>query len=148
MDSDLAGCTLTRHSRTGIIMFLNRSPTYWLSKKQELVKPSTYTSKLCALKLTTEKIEVQWYTLRMTSVPIDAPTEVQCYNKSVAYSMSRSKSTLKKKNEFINYHYVWEPIAMGVLHVCWIDSKENLANCLTKIQPGVTRLEQCKSIIY
>jgi hypothetical protein len=76
VDSDLAGCTLTRRSRTGIIMFLNRSVTSWTSKRQDMVKPSTYAAELNALKLATEMIEAQRYKLRMMGVPIDGPAEV------------------------------------------------------------------------
>jgi hypothetical protein len=148
VDSDLAGCLLTRRSRTGILMFLNRAPMYWFSKKQDMVKPSTYASELNALKIATEKIEAQRYKLRMMGVPIDGPAEVHCDNKSVVYSASRPESMLKKKNEFINYHYVRERVAMGILQVYWVDTKENLADCLTKIQPGSVRLQLCSNITY
>jgi len=37
-DSDHAGDTTTRHSRTGFIIFLNSAPIYWFSKKQTSVK--------------------------------------------------------------------------------------------------------------
>jgi hypothetical protein len=148
VDSDLAGCTLTRRSRTGIIMFLNRSVTSWVSKRQDIVKPSTYAAELNALKLATEMIEAQRYKLRMMGVPIDGPAEVQCDNQSIVYSTSRPESTLKKKNEFINYHYVRERVAMKILQVFWIDTKENLADCLTKIQPGTIRLGLCKNMLY
>jgi hypothetical protein len=94
VDSDLAGCTLTRHSRSGIIMFLNRSVTSWTSKHQDMVKPSTYAAKLNALKHAAEIIEAQRYKLRMMGVPIDGPAEVQCNNKSVVYSTSPPKPPL------------------------------------------------------
>ena len=35
VDSDHAGDSVTRRSRTGFIIFLNNAPIYWLSKKHE-----------------------------------------------------------------------------------------------------------------
>jgi hypothetical protein len=86
VDADLAGCHLTRRSRTGILMYVNRSPVYWMSKRQEMVKPSAYASELNALKMATEKIETQRYKLRMMGIPIDGPAEVRCDNMSVVYN--------------------------------------------------------------
>jgi hypothetical protein len=119
-----------------------------MSKRQEAVKPSTYASELNALKMATEKIEAQRYKLRMMGIPIDGPAEVRCDNMSVVYNTSRPESMLKKKNEFINYNYVRERVAMGVLRVYHIATNENLADCLTKIQSGLKRIEQVKSILY
>jgi Reverse transcriptase (RNA-dependent DNA polymerase) len=148
VDADLAGCHLTRRSRTGILMFLNRAPVYWSSKKQGDIKPSTYASEMNALKLATEMIEAQRYKLRMMGVPIDGPAEVRCDNASVVFNTSRPESVLKKKNEFINYNYVRERAAMNILEVFYIATQENLADCLTKLQPGVTRIGQVKNILY
>jgi hypothetical protein len=129
-------------------MYLNRSPVYWLSKRQDAVKPSTYASELNALKLATEKIEAQRYKLWMFGILIDGPAEVRCDNLSIVYNTSRPESQLKKKNEFINYNYIQERVAMGVLRVYHIATNENLADCLTKLQPGIKRIEQVKSILY
>jgi hypothetical protein len=84
----------------------------------------------------------------MMGVPIDGPAEVRCENAAVVFNTSRPESVLKKKNEFINYNYVRERVAMGVLSVYYIKSNENLADCLTKIQPGVTRIAQVRHILY
>jgi len=56
-DSDHAGDLLTRHSRSGILIFLNRVPILWLSKKQNSIESSTFGSEFTALKVCTEMIE-------------------------------------------------------------------------------------------
>lgn len=85
----------------------------------------------------------------MMGVPIYGPAKVRYSdNKSVLYSTSRPESMLKKKNEFISYHYVRERIAMGVLRVYWIKSSENLADCLIKKQARVTLLDMCMKMTY
>jgi hypothetical protein len=44
VDSDHAGDLVTRHSRTGFIVFLNGAPIYWSSKKQTSCETSTFGS--------------------------------------------------------------------------------------------------------
>ena len=115
VDSDLAGCELTRRSRTGILMYINRAPVYWSSKRQPATKASTFAAEFRALRAATELIEAQRYKLRMMGTPIDGPAEVRCDNQSVVYNASRPESVLKKKSESISYYYVRERCAMGVL---------------------------------
>jgi len=148
VDSDLAGCHATRRSRTGVLMFLNRAPVDWMSKRQPRVRPSTYASELMALKVATEKIEAQRLKLRWMGVNIDGPAEVRCDNQSVVFSSSRPESALKKKTESINYHYVRERVAMGVLQVYYVKTDDNLSDILTKTQPGPKRIGLCKHFMY
>ena len=54
IDSDHAGESLTRRSRTGFIVYLNKAPIYWMSKKQTSCETSTFGSEFCAMKQATE----------------------------------------------------------------------------------------------
>ena len=56
-DADLARNTVTRMSQTGILIFVNRAPIIWHSKRQNTVKASTYGSEIVATKNTVELIE-------------------------------------------------------------------------------------------
>jgi len=112
------------------------------------VKPSTYASELAALKIAVEKVEVQRLKLRWMGVNIDGPAEIRCDNQSVVWSASRPESALKKKTESINYHYVRERAAMGVIQVYYVKTDENLADILTKLQAGSKRLGLCKNFMY
>jgi len=49
-DADLAGDKLTRRSQTGILIFCNKSPTHWFSKRQPSVETSTFGAEFRALK--------------------------------------------------------------------------------------------------
>ena len=53
VDSDHAGDTVTRRSRTGFIIFLNSAPIYWRSKKQTSCETSFFVSEFCAMKQAT-----------------------------------------------------------------------------------------------
>ena len=65
VDADHAGCRVTRRSRTGVILFVNRAPIAWLSKKQTTVESSTFGSETVALRIAVDMIESLRYKLRM-----------------------------------------------------------------------------------
>ena len=66
----------TRRSQTGILIFCNRAPIIWYSKRQNTVEASTFGSEFQAMKNAVELIEALRYKLRMFGVPIDGPTNV------------------------------------------------------------------------
>ncbi len=57
VDAGNAGCRETRRSHSGIIIFANRAPTLWFSKRQNTVEASTYGSELLAMRIAIELIE-------------------------------------------------------------------------------------------
>jgi len=56
-DADLAGNTVIRRSQTGILIFVNRAPIIWYSKRQNTVEVSTFGSEITAMKNDIELIE-------------------------------------------------------------------------------------------
>ena len=46
VDADHAGCRETRRSHLGIIIYVNRAPILWFSKRQNTVEASTYGSEM------------------------------------------------------------------------------------------------------
>jgi hypothetical protein len=66
------GCDLlTRRSRTGILIYINRAPVIWYSKKQNTIETSTFGSEFTALHTAVELIKGLRYKLRMMGVPLD-----------------------------------------------------------------------------
>ena len=57
VDSDHAGDTVTRRSRTGFVIFLNGSPIYWNSKNQTSCETSSFGSEFCAVKQAIEYVK-------------------------------------------------------------------------------------------
>ena len=57
-DADHAGCRITRRSHTGILIFCNRSPILWFSKRQTTVESSTFGSEIVAMQIAVEMVEV------------------------------------------------------------------------------------------
>jgi hypothetical protein len=55
VDADHAGDQVTRRSRSGILIYLNRSPKQWYSKKQNTIETSMFGSEFVALKITDDR---------------------------------------------------------------------------------------------
>jgi hypothetical protein len=148
VDADHAGDRVTRRSRTGVLIYINRSPIMWFSKRQNSVETSTFGSEFVALKIATEMIQGLRYKLRMMGIPIDGPAKVLCDNMSVVYNTTAPESVLKKKSNAIAYHFVRENVAMKVIKVAYEPSESNLADILTKVQTGPVRQAIIRSILW
>ena len=83
VDSDHAGDTVTRRSRTGFIVFLNSAPIYWASKKQTSIETSSFGSEFIAMKVCCEYLRGLRYKLRMMVIPCEFPSFVYGDNQSV-----------------------------------------------------------------
>jgi hypothetical protein len=57
VDSDHAGCRLTRRSHTGVLIFVNNAPILWHSKRQNTVESSTFGSEFVALRTAVDMID-------------------------------------------------------------------------------------------
>jgi hypothetical protein len=139
VDSDHAGDLLTRRSRTGVLVYLNRAPIIWYSKKQNSVESSTFGSEFMALKTATEIVKGLWYKLRMTGIPIDGATHMRVDNMSVVNNTTSPDSGLRKKSNSIAYHFVRESVAAGWIRIGYESTHTNLADMLTKTQSGPER---------
>ena len=139
VDSDHAGDKITRRSQSGILLYCNKAPIIWHSKRQATVESSTFGSEFVALRIATELIIALRYKLRMFGIPIESPTDVFCDNEAVYRNTAFAESTLKKTHNSICYHRVRECVAAGILIIHKVDSRFNLADILTKSLPNLDR---------
>jgi hypothetical protein len=100
VDSDHAGDKVTRRSRTRVLIYLNKAPIIWYSKKQNTVETSMFGSEFVAMRQAFEMIKALSYKLRMFGIPIDGPAQVYGDNNAVLLNSSVPESTLKKKAPF------------------------------------------------
>ena len=92
VDADLAGNLISRRSQTGVLIFCNRAPVIWHSKRQNLVESSTCGSEIMALKNAIELIEALRYKLRMFKVTIgDRPISSATTNPSTRIFQSHKQ---------------------------------------------------------
>ena len=147
VDADHAGCRETRRSHSGVLIYVNRAPILWYSKRQNTVEASTYGSELLAMRLSIEMVEGLRYKLRMMGVPLEEACSVFCDNSAVVTN-SKPESTLKKKHAAINFHRVREAIAAGTIRVAKEGTRTNLADILTKLMAGPKMKELLHHILW
>ncbi len=115
VDSDHAGDSITRRSRTGAFMvFLNKTPIYWYSMKQGSCETSSFGSEFIAMKSCCEYIRGLRYKLQrgMMDIPVEHhPMYIFGDNQSVLSNTSKVYSTLKKKSSSIAFHFIREGVA-------------------------------------
>ena len=132
VDSDHAANTVTRRSQTGLLLFVNREPVTWFSKRQNTVETSTFGSELIAMKTVVEHIEALHYKLWMFGIPIEGPTNVFYDNEAVFKNTSIPDSTLKKKHTSVCYHRAREAVAACTMQVAKEATATNLADLFMK----------------
>ena len=148
VDADHAHDQVTRKSVTGIVVMINGMVYKTVSKRQATVESSTYGSELVASRIAVDiAVEVR-YLLRMLGVKVNSPTLLLGDNKSVVLNSTIPSSVLKKKHCAINYHRVREAIAGNIVRYCHIDSRLNIADCLTKPLPGNVQYNLLKPIMF
>ena len=139
VDADHAGDRITRRSHTGILLYVNKAPVSWYSKKQTTVESSTFGSEFVALRLAAEQIISLRYKLRMFGVPIEGYANVFCDNESVFINASTAESRLKKKHNSICFHKVRECVAGKIIMPFKVDTGYNLSDILTKSLSAMDR---------
>ena len=139
VDSDHAGDKVMRRSQTGILIFVNRAPILWYSKRQNTVETSTVGSEFIAMKTAVEQVESLRYKLRMFGVPLEGPTNMFCDNEAVFKNASIPDSTLKKKHTSICYHRCREAVASCTVRVAKEGTLTNLSDLFTKPMPQANR---------
>jgi hypothetical protein len=149
VDANHAGNKLNWRSHyTGILIYLNRSPTVWYSKSQKTVETSTFGSEFVALCVATKLIKALPYKLHMFGVPIDGATSVIVDNETVVKNSTILSSTLQKKHNAICYHFVREAVAAKIIRIAYIPTDQNLADMFTKILGAVKLKQLVQKILY
>jgi len=141
VDSSHAANRITRRSHSGHILFVNRAPVKWFSKRQQTVETSAFSSEFIALKHCIEDIEFLRFKLRMFGVPLRSDlseTLILCDNEAVVKNSSKVESTLNKKHSAVAYHFCRFSVAARICKVAWISTGSNLADAMTKRLPEVT----------
>ena len=84
----------------------------------------------------------------MVGVPIEGPSVLLGDNLSVVSSASIPSSTLKKKHTKIAYHSVREANAANIIVMGHVNSKDNLADVLTKPVSGPINHKLINPILF
>ena len=149
VDTSHAANRVNRRSHTGYLLFVNKAPVKWVSKRQQTVETSAFSSEFIAMKQCIEDIEHLRFKLRMFGIPLDygegrgdEPTYVFCDNQSLVTNASNVESSLNKKHSAVAYHFTRWNVAANVITIAWIPTGHNLADAFTKrlTEDGRSRL--------
>ena len=148
VDASHGSDKMTRRSQTGIMIFCNKAPITWFSKRQNTVETSTFGSEFQAMKNAVELTEALRYKLRMFGVPLEGATNIFCDNEAVYKNTSLPESALKKKHHAIAYHRCREAVAAETVRVAKEGTKTNLRDLFTKLLPQARREELLDKFTY
>mmetsp|Transcript_4867 Transcript_4867/g.7511 ORF Transcript_4867/g.7511 Transcript_4867/m.7511 type:complete len:173 (+) Transcript_4867:412-930(+) len=139
---------VTRRSQSGILIFINKAPILFYSKRQNSVETSTFGSEFTAMKQAIEMLKALRYKLRMFGIPIEGPANVYCDNEAVYKNVAMPASVLNKKMHSISYHFCREAVAAGIVRVAKEDTVTNLADIFTKVMSKLRRDELLDRFTY
>ena len=139
VDASHAPNKMDRRSYTGYVIFINRAPIMWYSKRQNTVESSAFSSEFIAMKTCVESIIGFRFKLRMFGIPFHSPTNVLCDNQSVVNNSSRLESKLHKKHSSVAYNATRWTVAVGMIGVGNVPGEENIADAFTKRLPVAKR---------
>ena len=149
VDADHASNTVTRRSRTGILVYLNCSLIHWWSKKQASIESSAFGAEFIVMKQCCEYLRGLRYKLRMMGIPCDGPSHIYSDNQSVLANTTMPDSTLKKKSQSIAYHLVREESERGEWRTAYVNTHDNEADLLTKPLPnGEKRWKFVRNLLH
>ena len=137
-----------RRSQYGIIIFLGNSPYQWVCGQLKAMETSAFGAEYTTLRMACELVVALRYKLRMLGIPIDGPANGFVDNQAVVINSTVPESTLKKRYNFIAYHYVRELMAAGVVRLTHEPGRDNIADILTKGVDGTTHARLVPRILH
>ena len=114
------------------MIFINKAPIHWYSKNSQSVETSTFSAKLCAMKVGVKMVEALRYKLRMFEVPLDGSANVFCDSEAVYKNTVMPESTLRKKHHSIAYQKCRESVAAKKISVAKQGTLKNFVDLFTK----------------
>ena len=114
---------------------LNQTPLDWLSTKQATVETATYGSEFVTARQATEQIIAMRLTLGYMGDSLEESAWMLGDNPSIITPSTIPHSRLNKRHNALAYYHVRAAVAAGFLKFCWIDTKQNVADVLTKHLP-------------
>ena len=145
VDSDYAGDLDKRRSMTGYVFTLAGGPVSWRSTLQATVALSTTEAEYMAV---TEAFkEAIWLQGLLDDLGIvQEQIPVHCDSLSAIYLAKNQVHHARTKHIDVRYHFVREIIDEGDILLVKIDTKENPADMLTKVVPGI-KFRHCLDLI-
>lgn len=131
-DADWAGDTNDRRSTTGYVFFVGMGAISWNCKRQPTIARSTMEAEYMAA--SHGAMEAIWLRLLLEDiglVQLEA-TPLRCDNQGCLAFAKNPKNHARTKHIDIQHHFIREKIEMGVIDMMYCETKDMLADLLTK----------------
>jgi hypothetical protein len=131
-----------RHSQSGSITYLNNNIITWMSKKQTLVALSSAESEYIAM---TEALKstIHFKNL-LNELSFNTTYAKLCSDNMASLQLSSHKIHHQRtKHIDLRYHFIREKIQSKLIKLEYVNTKDNTADCLTKLvdTPTMKRLD-------
>ncbi|CAA7017943.1 unnamed protein product [Microthlaspi erraticum] len=128
-------------STNAFIIYLGNNPISWTAKKQTSVARSSTEAEYRAIANTAS--EIRWICNILTELGITLPTPpvVYCDNVGTTFLCANPVFHSRMKHVALDYHFIRGHIQNGILRVAHINTKDQLADALTKPLPRARFLQ-------
>ena len=106
VDSNHGNNKVTGRSMTGLSSVVVSTPTIWLSKRQTVVKTSTFGAEFTEMKKSVNESVMLWYHLIKMGIKVPKPTPIFMDSMSVVLNATNPGITLNNRIVVLSYHFV------------------------------------------
>jgi hypothetical protein len=130
-DSDFAS-EEDRKSVTGYVIYAQGGPVVWKSKKQPTVALSSCEAEYVALSQTIQ--ELLWMSMALRELGVKQDRRIRIYidNQAAKRLAQNAVNQERSKHIDIRYHFIRQVVASKKVELCYIDTKRNISDLLTK----------------
>ena len=141
-DADYAGDHDNRRSTSGYVYILNGGAISWSSRRQPVVALSTMEAEYIAASDSAR--EAVWLRLLLKGLDTKQKeaTKLVCDNESAILLARNPESHKGSKHIEVRFHYIREQVQKKKIDIIYVDTKNQLADVLTKVVDGIS-FEKC-----
>lgn len=131
-DSDWGGDKDDRISTMGYVIFMCGGPVIWRCKKAKAVAMSSCGAEYVAMSEAAREVRCIRILMSELLLPLGPPTVLYGDNQSAIKSIYKLTNTDRLRHVDMRYHFVRDMVKEGTVDIRWIQSKENVADIMTK----------------